>query len=352
MVQSLSVSDNLSIINGLPLGLEKLTASELYRLLPGPTLIEIPGRKDPPLFVSVLLHGNETGGWEALRQLLALLGDQPPDRALCLFIGNVRAAREGVRHLPDQPDFNRVWNGGPKHALADAAREVTEYMRTRGAFASLDFHNNSGVNPLHVCVSALCRDTVRVASLFAPISVLVEYPTGIQCAAFSAFCPAVTLEAGKPGDSNGVAKCLDLLNAMLSIDAIEDIATGDGREASLYASTARIELPERCNFAFSSLPFGDDAADITLASDMEARNFHHLPAGTLFASVPQGKEIPLFIVSRQGEIDTDRYFSRHGSQVRFARDVILSMYTSNSTSVRQDCLCYLMEPIKLRAVGN
>lgn len=340
--------DRLRIINRLPQGIENTPASDLHRRLRGPTLIEIAGERDPPLFVSVLLHGDETGGWEALCQLLGSFGGRPPRRTLCVLIGNVRAAREGVRHLPDQPDFNRVWNGGADHSLAHAAHQVTEYMRARGAFASLDIHNNSGVNPLHVCVSSLDWDTVRVASLFAPITVLVEYPTSIQCAAFASFCPAVTIEAGKPGDSRGISQSVNLLKAMLSIDALEDIAVGDGRDATLYASKARIELPHGCNFEFSQLPFEQDSADITLSSDMEARNFHLLPAGTLFARVPQGKDIPLFITSRHGEIDIDRYFVRDGNEVRFARDVILSMYTSNTLSVRQDCLCYLMDSIELR----
>ena len=47
-------------------------------------------------------------------------------RSLSLFVGNTAAAAEGLRHLLDQPDYNRVWPGcetagTPEH---DLMREV------------------------------------------------------------------------------------------------------------------------------------------------------------------------------------------------------------------------------------
>ena len=346
------VAEKLRILHGLPRGMERLAAPELHSLLGGPTLIEISGEREQPVFVSVLLHGNETGGWEAVRRLLASLEGRAPKRTLCLFLGNVEAAYHGVRHLPDQPDFNRVWNGGPDHPLVDVARLVTEHMRARGCFASVDIHNNSGVNPFHVCVAALDSATLRVASLFSPITVLIDYPASIQSAAFADFCPAVTLEAGRPGDAQGISQAAQMLEAVLSIESIEDIEVDDGSHAWLYTTKARIELPASCDFEFTRLPLQLGSADITLSADMELRNFEHLPAGTPFASVPADRKIPLSITSRQGEIDVDRYFARDGSQVRLARDVILSMYTSDARSVRQDCLCYVMEPIELHPASD
>lgn len=336
----------------MPHGIERLAATDLHSVLDGPSLIEIPGEREPPLFVSVLLHGNEIGGWEAVRQLLRSLEGRPPKRSLCLFFGNVEAAREGVRHLPDQPDFNRVWNGGPDHKFVDIARQVTEHMRRRGCFASIDIHNNSGVNPCHVCVAALNWNTLRMASLFSSITVLVDYPTSIQTAAFSEFCPAVTLEAGQPGDPQGISKAVEMLEAILEMDSIDDLVVDDGSHAWLYATKARVELQVACEFEFSSRPLGNGTADITLLADIEKRNFEVLPAGTPFASVPLGRDVPLFVTNRLGEVDVDVYFERQGTQVLLAREVIVSMYTSNVNSVRQDCLCYLMEPIALHPTSE
>jgi succinylglutamate desuccinylase len=80
-------------------------------VLPGPALIHLPGRRIPPLFVSVLLHGNEDTGWLAAQSVLKKYATVELPRALSLFIGNVEAARTGLRRLDGQPDYNRVWPG-------------------------------------------------------------------------------------------------------------------------------------------------------------------------------------------------------------------------------------------------
>ncbi len=341
------MATDLSIMRGLPSGVEDLPASQLHQVFDGPTLIEIPGEREPGVFVSVLLHGNEVGGWDAVRRLLKSLMGRPPKRSMNLFVGNVQAAKADLRHLDDQPDFNRVWNGHVDHPLAETARLVTDHMRVKGCFASIDIHNNSGVNPCHVCISELDWYTLRVGSLFSPVTVLVDYPTSIQTAAFSDFCPAVTLEAGRIGDQEGVSRVLGMLEAILAIDSLDDIEVGDGSGARLYTTLARIELPVECRFEFVSNPKAPVLSDINLSSVIESRNFELLPKGTFFAKLPRDGHPPLFMTSLQGEVDLDEYFEVQGDSVRLARDLIFSMYTTREESVRQDCLCYLMEPISL-----
>ena len=56
----------------LPEGLLDQDSRGLEAYLGGPTLIHLPGKRQPALFISVLLHGNETSGWDALRALLRL----------------------------------------------------------------------------------------------------------------------------------------------------------------------------------------------------------------------------------------------------------------------------------------
>lgn len=334
-------------MRSVPNGAEDLPASRLHQIFDGPTLIEIPGERDPGLFISVLLHGNEIGGWDAVRWLLKSLMGRSPQRSMNLFVGNVQAARAGVRHLDDQPDFNRVWNGHVDHPLAETARLVTDHMRAKGCFASIDIHNNSGVNPCHVCISKLDWYTLRVGSLFSPVTVLVDYPASIQTAAFSDFCPSVTLEAGRIGDQEGVSRIRAMLEAILAIDSLDDIEVGDGSGAALYTTIARIELPVKCRFEFVS-DFEDPVlSDISLSSEIESRNFETLPKGTFFAKLPRAGDPPLFINSRQGEVDLEEYFEVQADSVRLARDLIFSMYTTREESVRQDCLCYLMESISL-----
>ena len=92
------------------------------------------------------VHGNESAGWLALREVLSRHRGAPLPRSLVLFIGNVAAARANVRHLEDQPDFNRIWrgNGTPYHAMA---AEVLSIVRERGIVAAVDVHNTTGRNP-------------------------------------------------------------------------------------------------------------------------------------------------------------------------------------------------------------
>lgn len=49
----------LTILNAIPQGLLTARAADLADLLGGPTLIDLSGRRPDPLFVSILLHGNE-----------------------------------------------------------------------------------------------------------------------------------------------------------------------------------------------------------------------------------------------------------------------------------------------------
>ncbi len=63
----------LKELDRLPDGLLLLEANQLASALGGPTLIHLQGRQSPALFVSILMHGNETTGWEAVRQLLQQL---------------------------------------------------------------------------------------------------------------------------------------------------------------------------------------------------------------------------------------------------------------------------------------
>jgi len=60
----------------LPDGLLEIQPTQLEDLLGGPCLIHLPGRRSEPLFISVLLHGNETTGFLALQAVLKRYRDK------------------------------------------------------------------------------------------------------------------------------------------------------------------------------------------------------------------------------------------------------------------------------------
>ena len=97
----------LEIYDRLPHRFLEVKPDGLEDILAGPSLIRLAGKKEPPLFVATLLHGNEPTGFLALQKLLRKYQDDNPlPRSLIIFIGNVFAAKKNIRHLRKKPDFN------------------------------------------------------------------------------------------------------------------------------------------------------------------------------------------------------------------------------------------------------
>ena len=136
----------LKILNRIDKKLLTMQAHQLYQALSGPTLFHLKGEQDPPLFVSVLLHGNENSGWEVVKRVLANYQGEKLPRSMSVFVGNVKAARYKKRKLQTQPDYNRVWSNGDSEEHRMMA-SVVEIMQQRGVFASVDIHNNNGLTP-------------------------------------------------------------------------------------------------------------------------------------------------------------------------------------------------------------
>ena len=75
----------LRILDQIPAGLLELEAPQLADALGGPTLLRIPGERPEAVLVAVLVHGNETTGWDAVRALLAERAGAGLPRAFWLF---------------------------------------------------------------------------------------------------------------------------------------------------------------------------------------------------------------------------------------------------------------------------
>lgn len=218
----------LTILNDLPAGLLQARAADLHQILAGPTLIHLPGARPAPLFVSILLHGNEETGLQAMQRVLGAYRERPLPRALSLFIGNVEAARYGVRRLDHQPDFNRVWpgsedGGGPEHEIM---HRVVEQMQARSPFASVDIHNNTGLNPHHACINELGPHFLHLAALFSRTVVYFRRPKGVQSAALARLCPAVTVECGQPGSRGADEHAASFVQAALHLSQLPQASGG------------------------------------------------------------------------------------------------------------------------------
>ncbi len=331
----------LTELESLPEGLLDLPCERLHEKLSGPTLLHLPGRREQPLFVSVLLHGNEDTGWEAMRALLAKYQGQELPRALSIFIGNVSAARERMRHLDGQPDFNRIWRGGDS-AEAQMAGQIAEIMRRRQVFASIDIHNNTGLNPHYACINVLEQEFLHLATLFSRTVVYFTTPDSVQSRAFSAICPAVTVECGKSGQSHNTAHALEFVEAALHLDHFPEqpLATSD---YELFHTVATVKVPADVDFAFSP-----QQAELVFPEDLDRLNFRELPAGTELGRV-KDSQLRLKAQSESGSDVTADYFALDNGSLITRRVVMPSMLTLDERIIRQDCLCYLME--RLPALG-
>jgi len=323
----------------LPDGLLEVAADGLAELLGGPTLIHLPGRRPEPLFVSVLAHGNETTGFHAVQSLLQKYLDQELPRALSLFIGNVDAARQGQRYLDGQPDYNRVWPG-TVHADCEETRmlqRVVDSMRARGAFASIDVHNNTGINPHYACINRVDNQFLHLASLFSRTVVYFIRPLGVQSMAMSHVCPAVTIECGKPSHEYGMAHARDYIDACLHLQALPDHPVAS-HDIDLFHTVATVKIPEQASFGFA-----DGAGDLRLLSDIDHLNFRELPTGTPLGWLRDGARLQLDVRDDNDQDVQERYFTVTDNRLVTARPLMPSMFTLDVDIIRQDCLGYLME---------
>lgn len=330
----------LTILEQLPESLLQQSANSLHQVLNGPTLIHLPGRQPRPLFVSVLLHGNEDTGWEAVRSLLLKYADKTLPRAMSLFIGNVDAARNGMRRLDGQPDYNRVWQGEGTAEHVMMQRLVSE-MAARDLFASIDVHNNTGLNPHYACVNRLEQKFFHLATLFSRTVVYFTKPEGVQSMAFAELCPAVTVECGKPGQQYGVEHARDFIDAALHLTEFPRHAVAS-HDYDLFHTVAIVKVPDEVRFGFENAGFDSSSREINFRADLDRLNFRELPAGTSFGTIKDGM-FPLQAWDEQGDDVAKNYFIIQDGELCLRQAVMPSMLTLDERVVRQDCLCYLME---------
>lgn len=356
-------ADFLTLLHGIPAGLLEVGAEELYQHLPGPTLIHVQGEQDPPLLVSVLLHGNEPTGWLAVQRLLGESRRLP--RSLSLLIGNVAAARYGVRHLPEQPDFNRIWQGGhrPEHRMAE---QVMVAMRRRGLWAAVDIHNNTGRNPHYACVSRLTDPVLGLAGLFGGTVLYYTRPAGLLAMALGELGPAVVLECGLPHEEEGTRHAYEFLQQCLGLDGIP---APHRSTLDLYESVGVVKVTGGVTLGFveawGELSVEDlKKAPLWLPQDLDRLNFCELPPGTVLGWAetlevldvrdPQGEDVGDVFFELNPQMGSPKNSKENSSwgAVCTRRPLLLAMLTLDEQVIHQDCLCYLMQRLEGTTRGS
>ena len=338
----------LDRVDHLSTDLIGLDPRDIRHVFPHPTFVSIKGRNQQPLFISALLHGNELTSFRILQRLAARYKNKAPARSLLIFIGNVDAAAEGVRHLPHQPDFNRIWAKGESayHALT---ADVTAIAREAAPFASIDIHNNTGANPIYGCVNALRPADLQLAASFAPLGVFYLNPPTTQSIAFSHFCPAITIECGKGDDPIGLEAADRLIENTIALERFSDTPLPDDA-LTLYETVGRMVVDPACSFSFGAggTDGADSAggADVQFRPDLDKLNFVDLDENTALARCRPEKR-PIHVLDEHGTDITTEFIHYTDGNAHLTTKATPSMISHDPDIIRQDCLGYLMRPLNL-----
>jgi len=339
--QSIGRDLRVDCLDHFPDELMNIPATELWRRLRGPSLFHLPGRQVRPLFASVLLHGNEDTGWRAIQTVLRQHSATTLPRSLLVFVGNIEAAKAGVRTLPQQEDYNRAWPGTlrPDTPLARLMSDVVEMVRHEMPFASIDIHNNTGHNPHYACVNSIKETHLHLARLFSRTVVYFEHPVGVQSAALATVCPAVTIECGRANEEPSVTHAAEFISSALALHHFPEHPVPDG-DIDLMRTFAIIKVPRDASFSYD----GTDA-DFQLRPDLDRLNFAELEPGTIFGTLGGTGGRRLDILAAENTPTASGYFEYVGGDIRLSECAIPAMLTTDPNAVRLDCLGYLMHRI-------
>jgi hypothetical protein len=328
-------------LQSIPEPLLTSRAQDLHQYLPGPTLIEWGEGDLPPVFISLLLHGNETSGFSIAQNLWKKLlsGELVSRHPLIFFIGNIEAAAQGMRHLPTQLDMNRIWSGGA-YSQAQVAQEVLQLARERGVGWAIDLHNNTGKNPLYACMTKLEPEFWQLAHFFSPHIVYFTEPHEVLAMALSDFCTSVIIEAGLPGEIELIDILTQKLECLLSQGAPNTPPLAS--PPPTFRTTARFRVAPSAEIDFRFDP--SSAGDLSLRDDLADYNFQKLETGFLLGFM---RNKCLWLENHFDEDFTHEYLEILGQEIRVKKSFTPSMFTKDIVIIKSDCLGYVMEEMPL-----
>ena len=300
-------------------------ARELHRFLSGATVFDLRHAEVQPFFVSTLLHGNETSGWDAVRRFVS----DYPEASIVLFVGNVHAAAREMRHLPNEADFNRIWQEQPWHSY------LNDLLETYQPWCGIDIHNNSGSNPHYSVITDHNASTLALATLFSNKVIFTDHTLDILAHAVASHCPALTIETGTVEDPTSEQRAYDFLERL---NTIRRVPTSLQCELESYATIGIVKV-EHENGSLDNFPRFDES--------LKRKSFQTLPAGSPFIdSLPAGWQVN--VLDPAHDLDLTHDFLEFRDQSAFLkRDVIMSMFTHKPLLAIQDCVCYFLKTASL-----
>jgi hypothetical protein len=334
--------NDLNILNELPDAFFDISYRDIKKVFDKPTLAHLKGSKDPALFISILLHGNEFSGLEIMQEVLKKYKDTQRyalPRSIWLFVGNVEAASQGLRRLDDEQDFNRAWPGTtePGTVTAKLISEVMGRITEDELFAAIDLHNNTGKNPPYGCISVVNEKNKYLSSFFNHIAMVFHTPKGVSTMAFDDICPAITLECSTPGNRLGIDRAVALIDDLMHMDHFPEKPL-PSHDLQLVHNHAVLKIAENVDFGFE-----DEKGnfDLTLVENFDRHNFTRLETSEVFAYTTLHK--PLIATAEDGTDITDELVQNDNGALSLKKPLMPAMITLDKRIIVQDCLCYLLE---------
>ena len=333
------MNEHLKIIRKIPDGLLDIKPYEITKIIDRPTLIHLKGKKDQPLFISVLVHGNEFSGFIILQKILKKYQGRALPRSLIFFIGNPEAGAKGQRHLSHQPDFNRIWKPSLNHPLAQS---VLQYAQDQKVKLGVDIHNNSGKNPLYACINQKGKEALKIAQNFSNNIVYFTQPDSVLSIALADICPAVVIECGLPGTYQGIQRGVHLIETLL--DPLDRWKSNNITISHIYYTFAIIRIDKDSVLSFCSPPILKDS-HFCFINELEDLNFKKLPVGQFLGKIKNSQKLKL--IDKAGRNILTQYFSINQNRLAVKSSFIPSMLTKNQAIARSDCLGYTMNKISI-----
>ena len=246
-----------------------------------------------------------------------------------MFVGNVHAAAQEMRHLPDEVDFNRIWQQQPWHS------NLNEILEAYQPWCGIDIHNNSGPNPHYSVITDHRASTLALATLFSSKVIFTDHTLEILAHAVSFHCPALTIETGTVDDPTSEQRAYDFLERLNMIRRVPESLQCD---LESYATVGIVKV-EHENGCLDNFPRFDES--------LSKKSFTTLPAGSPFLNtLPSGWQVNVLDPAHDLDL-TDDFLEFRDQSAFLKRDVVMSMFTHTPLLAIQDCVCYFLKTTSL-----
>lgn len=331
------INEKLKIIDHIPEGFLDIKPREITKIISSPTLLHLKGEKDQPFFISIILHGNEYSGLIILQKILKKYRNTVLPRSLIIFIGNPKACAQGVRHLKDQHDLNRIWKSGSPYEEF-LTKPVLEYAKNRKVQAAIDIHNNTGRNPVYACINKKEEECVKLAQTFSKNIVYFTKPDSVLSIALSNICPAIVIECGLPGHTQGIAAGTHFIESIL--DKEEKWKKNKIKSFPVYHTFATLRIAPEATICFHPQPSLKEK-HMCFIDHLDELNFQQLKPGTFLGKISDPTQLKL--IDKNSSNIFNQFFSIRENSLTVKSSFIPGMLTKNIQIAKSDCLGYIMK---------